>query len=453
MENPYQLTALEWIWVSGLALLMAWEFLRTRALSSPLDVLRPTLVIAVVLAYYTLSGPLRSLALGEWYDRGFNMRADMELAWAGAFVFYTAVLAGFYLFPTPRFASRFSTRPQPDVLYKLGTRLCQVGLGMFAVVTGPKVIAQINPFAARGLAEQFSDGLDAGGLANYFRLALNFLVPGLILLWASWLASRQHLLAMLMWMALAIGMFTTSGFRYRIIMAAVPLLLMWYISRQRRPNLVVVALAASALLFMAGYIGLTRQYGQGLDVTAVQGLSNAEIMEAGYGEAHIFLTTAGVMSITPEINPYVGLEPLISTVLFPIPSAFLPNKDSSAYLIRSIETLFSSPDRGNGASILCYGEWFLMAGWPSLVAMSVLLGWLLRCLWNWFLLRSTEPLAQCCYAVAVSYLYLVVSRGYLPQVVMLFVFTVAPLFWLYRLWSVPVQVVGAAPDTPPLPRR
>lgn len=452
MADPYQLSILEWFWVGGLVFLMAWEFLQARISRSPLAVFRPTLVLAVVLAYYTLSGPLRSVALGEWYDRGLNMRSNMELAWAGAFVFYAALLAGFYFLPTPRFLRRFSTAQQPESLYKLGTRLCQVGFGMFVLVTGPRVIALINPFAARALVDRFSDGVDAGGFANYFRLALNFLVPGLVLLWASWLASKRHLVPMLMWMALAIGMFTTSGFRYRIVLAAVPLLVIWYLARQRRPNLVVVALAATALLFMAGFVGLTRQYGRGLDVAAVQGLSNAEILEAGYGEAQVFLTTAGMMAITPEINSYVGIQPIISTALYPIPSAFLPNKESSAYLQRSIETLFNSPTLGMGSAILCYGEWFLMAGWPSLIVMSVLLGWLLRCLWNWFLLRSTEPLAQCCYAVAVSYLYVVVSRGYLPQVVMLFVFTVAPLFWLYGRLSAPIHHFRAAPAPSPLPR-
>lgn len=454
MNNPGQLSFVEFSWVAGLIALIAWEFVRARVQHSPLAVFRPTLVVAVVLGYYVLLGPLRAIALGDWYDRGLNRRPDMVLAWAGAFVFYASVLLGFYCFSTPRYIRRFSVEHSSELVYRLGTRLCQVGLVMFALVTGPRVIALINPFAARGLGDGFSSGgLGASGFANYFRLALNFLIPGLVLIWSSWLANRRHVLPMLVWMGLSLGMFTTSGFRYRILLVAVPLLLMWYLARRRRPNLVVVAVAASALLFMAGYVGLTREYGRGLDVAAVQGLSNAEILEAGYGEANVFLTTAGMMAITPSINPYVGIQPLISTALFPIPSVLLPNKDSAAYLLRSTEILFNSPTLGNGAAVLCYGEWFLMAGWPSLIAMSLLLGWLLRCLWNWFLLRSAEPLAQSCYAVTASYLYVVVSRGYLPQVVMLFVFTVAPLFWLYRRFSQPVALAAHSSAAASLPRR
>jgi hypothetical protein len=451
MADPYHLSPNEWLWVSGLVLLIIWEFLRARFNREAIAMFRPTLVLAVVLAYYTLVGPLRGLAVGEWFDRGLNMRADMVIGWAGAFFFYGSVLIGFYLIPTPRFDRRASLAHTPERLYRLGTRLCQVGLGMFALVTGPRVVALINPFAARGLVDSFSEGVDAGGFDNYFLLALNCLIPGLVLLWASWLSSQRRLVPTLIWMLLTIGIFTTIGFRYRIVLAAVPLLLLWYLARQKRPNLVVVTLSAAGLLFMAGFIGLTRKYGSGLDLAAVDGLNNAEILQAGYHEAHVFLTTSGMMAITPKINPFVGAQPLISTAQFPIPSAFLPTKESNAYLLRSTETLFNSPTLGTGSAILCYGEWFLMAGWPSLIGMSVLLGWLLRCLWKWFLRRDHEPLAQCCYVIAVTYLYVVVSRGYMPQVVMLFFFTVFPAFWLYGRWSVP-EIPHALPPGSPLPR-
>ena len=72
-----------------------------------------------------------------------------------------------------------------------------------------------------------------------------------------------------------------------------------------------------------------------------------------------------------------------------------------------------------------------MFGWFSVVAAGFLIGALLRQLWTWFLWRQYEPLAQSIYLLSASYLYVVVSRGYLPQVVMLYVFSVLPLFCVY----------------------
>jgi hypothetical protein len=214
-----------------------------------------------------------------------------------------------------------------------------------------------------------------------------------------------------------------------------------------------VGLLMAGLIFMAGFVGLTRSYGRGLDLSAVEERSAGEIFAEGLGgESQVFLTTSGMMAITPGLYPYVGLQPLISVLQFPIPKAWFPDKDTFGYLKRAIETLFNSPSLGLGAALLCYGEWFLMAGWPSLILMSVLLGWLLRCLWNWLLIRQTEPLALTLYALSVSFVYLVVSRGYLAQVVAGAVFTLGPLFWIYRRWSRPVLRFRATPPAPSLPR-
>ena len=453
MADPSQLSSSEWLMVAGLVGLMIWEFLRARAQRLPIALFRPTLIVSVILLYYTVLGPLRKVSMGEWFDRGIDRRPDLVYGWVGAFVFFAALLVGFYCFGTRKFDRRFILDNDPERLYRLGTTLCQIGLAMFAVVTGTQLIAQLNPFTARELLQRGAgSGVEVGALGNYFRLALNFLVPGIALIWTNWVATRRHLAQLLIWLLLALGMFTTAGFRWRIVVALVPLLLLWYLVRLRRPNLVLMAAAAAGLLFMAGFIGLTRQYGRGLDTSAVEDLSTAEIFDAGYGESAIFLTTSGMMAITPERNPFVGAQPIISTLLFPIPSALMPEKDSSAYLQGSIRRLFNHPTLGMGSALLCYGEWFLMAGWPSLIAMSMLMGWLLRCLWNWYLLRLHEPMAHCCYAVAATYLYVVISRGYMPQVLMLFAFTVAPLFWLYGRWARPAIQHRVAPAAPSFPR-
>jgi hypothetical protein len=93
-----------------------------------------------------------------------------------------------------------------------------------------------------------------------------------------------------------------------------------------------------------------------------------------------------------------------------------------------------------------------MSGWDSLILMSVLFGWLIRCLWNWMLIRRHEPLALTIYALSASFLYVVVSRGYMAQVVSSSAFILGPMFWIYRRWSRPVLPLRATPSAPPLPR-
>lgn len=433
MSDPSQLTVLEAFLVGGLISLIGWEAIRAWSSRQWVSLFRPTLILAVILFYYCLLGPFWMLMQGNWFDRGQNLRDAMVWAWGGAFVFYLSVLVGFHELPTPLFRRYLIPVIMPERLHRLGSMLCWLGLGMFSLVSGVQVLALLNPLAAATLLDGGlgDTGVDVGAVANYFTYAVNFMIPGIILLWVSWIVQRRHGSSLIIWTLVAAGIYTSLGFRYRLVLLVAPFVLLWYIARRRRPKVATVVLASVAMIVVSGVIGLTREYGRGLDASALEGITTEEVVEAGLGESHVFLTTGGVMRITPERYPHVGAAPLIATLLFPIPRALYPEKPQAEYLVNATETLYGSRGFASGSAILNFGEYYLIAGWPSLIAMSLLLGWLMRCLWNWFLVRQNEPFAQVLYVLSASYLFMVVSRGYLPQVVMLFVFSVAPLYWLY----------------------
>ena len=67
--------------------------------------------------------------------------------------------------------------------------------------------------------------------------------------------------------------------------------------------------------------------------------------------------------------------------------------------------------------------------------MSLLLGVTLRSLYEWFLLNRYDLSAQVVYICSACFLYVVISRGYLPQVAALLSYTVIPLA-LLRGWAI-----------------
>ena len=140
------------------------------------------------------------------------------------------------------------------------------------------------------------------------------------------------------------------------------------------------------------------------------------------------------MSRVPLVLPYIGFTPIINTLTFPIPSGLFPGKDSSGYLFNAYESVYGKV-ASTGAAIMNYGEYYLMGGWPVVILIFLLLGWLMRRLWNWFLWRRTESIAQVCYASGVTFLYVFISRGYMPQVAYTFAFVVLPLFFFYYYTS------------------
>jgi oligosaccharide repeat unit polymerase len=189
-----------------------------------------------------------------------------------------------------------------------------------------------------------------------------------------------------------------------------------------------------------GEIGATRQYGMGLDLTR-RSSSLSESVLHGFGEASIFGTSGAVLTHVPDDLGFVGFEPIVQAILMPIPAAFYPNKSSDAYLLGTLVAIYGR-DAYAGAAYMSFAEWYLAFGWPGLIGFHVLLGLLFRWLWRWYLLRQRNPLALVVYASSVSYLYVVFSRGYFPQAVTLFSFSVLPGIVIY-LW--PQKCVFWAP--------
>ncbi|MEE2695825.1 MAG: hypothetical protein VYB57_01905 [Cyanobacteriota bacterium] len=451
------------ILVLALIALIGWEVMNAYRSPSPLKVYRPTLFVAGVLSYYVLFGPLQALALGEGLGyRGLDHSDVVVWGWLGALVFYASLLLGFYAKPRAPAPKRLAVRVTPERLHRLGVRLCLLGFVMFALVAGTRVFALLNPLAARGLIDGgFGEGgVDVGGIANYFNYAINFLIPGILLQAASWLQRRKHTSTLVIWLVAAAGIYISLGFRYRLVLLAVPLVLIWFMARSRRPNLFIISIFLVAFVLFNGLIGLTRAYGRGLDLTSLeQGVDLYALTNKGVSETGVFLASSGVIDQTPSLrSPYVGLQPFVATLFFPIPRSLLPGKPDNSYLANALSELYGGEVFARGSAMLNYAEWYLIAGFPSLVLISFGLGYLLRRLWNWFLVRSNEPFSQCIYLLSASFLYVVISRGYMPQVAMLFGFTLAPLFWLYRRWSTPVSAIQqrtrlSRNDHPSLPRQ
>lgn len=438
MNGLAALNPTELLLVAALVALMGAEVaqgLRTRSWTG---LYRPTLFVAAILLYYVVIGPIRALGIpdGTVY-RGLEHRGLLIWGWAGALVSYASLLFGFYAAYPRRPPRRLILSAEPERLHRLGLRLCQVGLVMFTLVTGSRVLALINPFAARELTDGgFGEQLaDVGALANYFNYAVNLLIPGLCLMMAAWLRQRRHGTALLLWLLAAVGIYVSLGFRYRLVLLVIPLILLWFMARRRRPSLRWLALFVAGFILLNGIIGLTRSYGRGLDLERIEGLQTGELFDAGFGEAAVFFTTAGVIEQAATDVPYfVGIEPLVNTLFFPIPRTLFPGKPRGDYNFIHHFLLYGRKHY-RGAAFLNYAEYYIMYGWWSVVALSALLGHLLRRLWVWFLWRQDEPLAQVIYLLTASYLYVVISRGYLAQVVMLFSFTVLPLFLLYRHYA------------------
>ena len=160
-----------------------------------------------------------------------------------------------------------------------------------------------------------------------------------------------------------------------------------------------------------------------------------EILSSSFEEAGVFFTSSLVLSLVPSTYPHIGAEPIITTLLHPVPRQLLADKPSGDYTYRIQDSIYTTRGRKpwkSHTAFLSFVEYYLIAGWSSLVLISFAFGWLMRKLWTWFLLRQYEPVAQSIYLLNACYLYSVISRGYFPQVVMSYFVIVLPMYLVYR---------------------
>lgn len=428
--------------VMGLVALMGLECFMAIRSRSWVQIYRPTLFVAVVLAFYALVGPIRAvLSSGESANfigtsgtlyRGLDHRSYLLWGWVGALVFYGSLLAGFYIIRLRLEPKRLMRSSNLRKIRRWGRALCWIGISMYALVQGPGLLVLLNPLASQSVDISWFgfSGFEMGPFRNYFLLAINLLIPGIVLQFAVWLRQRKSLWVVLSWFGVASLIYLSEAFRYRILLLLIPMLLLWFFYNKRRPMLVAMLLFMVAFIALNGVVGAARTRLRGLDLGQVSGYTPQQLIQASFEESGVFFTTSVVISSVPDRYPFIGFEPVSTTLLHPIPRQLLPGKPVGNYGKRYTDPIYNL-GYFSGVTILGYGEYYLMFGWFSVVAAGFLIGALLRQLWTWFLWRQYEPLAQSIYLLSASYLYVVVSRGYLPQVVMLYVFSVLPLFCVY----------------------
>lgn len=424
-------SAAEAFWLGALIAIFIGDTIYFATRRDRLAVYQPPLFVMVFMAYYCIVGPIQRAVEKDWIHITIDFRYAAVYAWAGAVIFYLSMRLGYSLFRSWRPRRRFAPPFDHRLSAALGSKLCWVGMVVFALVSGPRILAYLNPFDVTGSEFFFSTGINFGPLTNYANQAINLLIPGILLQFASWVRTGRPLMSWILWSLATLSIFASLGFRWRIVTLIVPMVLLWFLARGRRPAIGVLAVSVVALLVVAGLIEETRTYGAGLALEEAESLNIQALLQTGLNESTVFLTTGGIIANSPDGFPFVGWQPFISTILFPIPREFWQGKDSFQYIQQATQAVYQSDKLSLGQASLNYAEYYLMFGWLSVVAMGLLSGFLLRSLWNWFSPRRSETLAQVTYLCTCGLLYMWVSRGYMPQVATTFAFGSLPLFWLY----------------------
>ena len=154
---------------------------------------------------------------------------------------------------------------------------------------------------------------------------------------------------------------------------------------EERPKLVIATIMMILFLILSSIISVWRTSSRG-GSTQIQDLTPVEIFLSSFEEAGTFFTSSLVLSVVPSKYPYIGAEPLVTTILHPIPRKILADKPTGDYTSRIQDDIYTTQGSLGPAAIpwkshtafLSFVEYYLVAGWPSLVLISFALGVLMR---------------------------------------------------------------------------
>ena len=96
-----------------------------------------------------------------------------------------------------------------------------------------------------------------------------------------------------------------------------------------------------------------------------------------------------------------------------------------------INAIYGFKNIYHGMAYLYYGEYYYMFGWFGIFIFSMLLGNIFKRLWIWINLRKQDPIADLVYIINVTFIFMIITRGYLAQQLHLYMFTVLPLNIIY----------------------
>lgn len=373
------------------------------------DPFEPINLVAVMLLFWFVARP--ALELSEHmqpYAPYYNAAAGFTPAMIVGLVGTAALYAGYYLRAGARVARWL--RPLPRVWDT--HRSIRYTYGLLAVGALLELVF-LSQIGLPAFLHIYS-GRGSGNIATfhssnaYFELGLYVAIPGSVIALVAWRKRRSFAAGLLLTLCVGISLFLTvrRGDRTFILALILPLLVLWYLERHRRPRVLsilvafaVFAIAANASASLrviypgrpgAGQtlISSLTNPGQGLS-SFVRGPDGSEfsVLEV---EMHQYQTGA---------LPHWPGSTLASLATGLIPHQLLHAKPLSP-LQHVTWTLFPSTAGGGSYGPPVYGSFYADDGWVSLILLSLVVGIGLRTLWEYFLVTPENTGTQLVFAVS-----------------------------------------------------
>tara|TARA_Y200000002_G_scaffold348360_1_gene324261 strand:+ start:1020 stop:2393 length:1374 start_codon:yes stop_codon:yes gene_type:complete len=412
---------------------------------------KPTTLYGSLVIFYCLVGPIITSGQqdGSISYRGVDHREFYEIGLLGALFSYLSFQFGFNYKKKFFKIKKFGINKLKDYqlqtkdylfIHKWGERIFLFALFMQFINYGPSLISRLLNLYTSG---NILNTQGYGGVASaFFSYTGNFLIFGVVLLFVGILNGIKERTKFIIYLAMAVGLYVSLGFRYRLLLLFLPLALIYFFYKKIRPSFTLLLSLILSTMLIFGFIQLSRNYGAGLDYNLFsRRFSKTDesvlgfILKSATFDTNVFHTSAGIIYKTPEEINYSGIKPILNTMALPIPRTLWRNKPKGEYLINAYRAIYDGYLWEVGAAHLGYAEYYLAGGWLALITVNFFIGLFFKKLWYEFLLNFNDPIAQVKYSLYLSFLFIVFTRGYLLQITFLYFTVFIPFHFFSNVWN------------------
>lgn len=392
---------------------------------------QPRFIVTLFLLIYAVLGTLVRYIDENFYYIGRDFKDIIHLGLISAFIFYVFFLFGDIL-------AKKKNRPSLGVKKYISQKTNSscfnqlINIGIIFQVIGYAFLLLWLTLRGGNLslirsAQTELASFDVTGGYQGFIVPFDMVIPGITLLYIANSRFRFGALVVYILCSLAIG------FRYRIAVVLLAVLAVMIITGSGRSysyiRLAIITIAGIAIISLAS---LTRVYTQGLDLSALSNFTNTwEVIQAILADTNIILGVSAVIEYCEEFDTFLHFSPLIYSFVMFVPRIMWPSKPEPESFDLIVNAIGTEQAVSAGTAIPIWGEMYISFGWFGIAIGSVLLGFFARRIFNRvFLPVNCECMAKlslAVYATFFGFMYFVLSRGYLAQILPEFIVIVAPL--------------------------
>lgn len=401
---------------------MVWQIISPIVLRKSIKFYSPMFFLTLYLSYYTLIPYMKGVHVVD----GRNIDIGVPLYLMANIVSYSATLVGFNLKTKWKPFVKFNNYITDLNAKKLGIVLMLIAISVYGVFRD----WNFNLFFTTLESEDFEFVERENHMEYYLtQLSMLFIAASSCM----YVAYRQKKTSLL-WICLVFEMLIAlmEGFRATIAIFIISFAIFYQnYPKLKTVNLKVWLPIGLVFLLSLGAMERSRSYGRGYNIDAIMDMfSGGSYTESAGENATLYGDGAMTMARFTETGDRYYFQPIICAILQPIPRAWFPLKPNADYLRNAGVKVY-----GFKGDIVITGpiEAFISFGWLGIIIYGLFVGWLCRVFWNNFIANRDKIGAIILLASFNAFLYVYVSRGYMAQVLVSFMYDVIIPFWVIKM--------------------